>query len=584
MSALREILAVFGVEFDTKQLDKGGTTIDGMVGKLKSFGQAVAGAFVVKEIVDFTREVAAEADQLAKTSAALGLNAQSLQEWRHAAGLSGVDAGLLDASFTKLARNASEAANGGKTQAEAFKRLGVEVKDQSGALKPLGRLFEEAGVAVGGIENPTEKAALAMEIFGKSGAKLIPLFAEGKEGMATLRAEVEELGFAFDDAFLDIAQEANDNVDRFNLALKGLKIRLASEVLPIMSSLAISTARIVAAFGKLLKNTEFLKAGLISLGLVGLVKLSALIGPLASINTLLRAGASLLLKYVIPFLILEDFIVFLQGGDSAIGDVLDKLFGEGAAGKVRKFITDVIDSVKAFFDDLRNRPGKVVEDFKLFWETLQADAEELFGPIFGGILQGLIDFWYYVINALTGGWDNFLAATNAAWEAILLALEIVWTELKFGFLAVGATINDAFEGVWNNIIAGAQAALATVRDVISKLPGTSSIVEGLNQAITSVGGATAAANLADTIGQQRTDARLAIAQKGDQLGRQAAVATAGGVLNAPVNNTVNVTVPPGTPAQQAKVVAKAAQTGVQKGMAAGPNPRATKAGLVQQAG
>jgi hypothetical protein len=584
VSALREILAVFGVEFDSKQLDKGGVTIDGMVGKLKSFGQAVAGAFVVKEIVDFTREVAAEADQLAKTSAALGLNAQSLQEWRHAAGLSGVDAGLLDASFNKLARNASEAANGGKTQAEAFKRLGVEVKDQSGALKPLGRLFEEAGVAVGGIENPTEKAALAMEIFGKSGAKLIPLFAEGKEGMAALRAEVEELGFAFDDAFLDIAQEANDNVDRFNLALKGLKIRLASEVLPIMSSLAISTARIVAAFGKLLKNTEFLKAGLISLGLVGLVKLSALIGPLASINTLLRAGAGLLLKYIIPFLILEDFIVFLQGGDSAIGDVLDKLFGEGASGKVRKFITDVIDSVKAFFDDLRNRPGKVVEDFKLFWETLQADAEELFGPIFGGILQGLIDFWYYVINALTGGWDNFLAATNAAWEAILLALEIVWTELKFGFLAVGATINDAFEGVWNNIIAGAQAALATVRDVISKLPGTSSIVEGLNQAITSVGGATAAANLADTIGQQRTDARLAIAQKGDQLGRQAAVATAGGVLNAPVNNTVNVTVPPGTPAQQAKAVAKAAQGGVQKGMAATPNPRATKAGLVQQAG
>jgi hypothetical protein len=584
VSALREILAVFGVEFDTKQLDKGGVTIDGMVGKLKGFGQAVAAAFAVGVLKSWVDEVVNEATALDDTSRAIGVNAQELQKWQFAAQLSGVGAELLNSSFVKLAKNAAEAADGGKTQAQAFKKLGVEVKDSSGNIRPLSDLFGDVGAAIGAVENPSEKTKLAMDLLGKSGGKLIPLFAEGRDGMAALRAEVEELGFAFDENFVQIAAEADDNADRFDAALKGLKIRIASEVLPTMSRLAITFAHIIAGIGKLLKNTAFLKAGLISLGAIGLVKLSALIGPLASINTLLRAGAGILLKYVLPFLILEDFLVFLQGGDSAIGDVLDKLFGEGAAGKVRKFIGDVIESVKQFFDDLKNRPGKIVEDFKLFWELIQKDAEELFGPIFGGILQGLVDFWFYVINALTGGWDSFLAATNAAWEAILLALEIVWTELKFGFLAVGATINDAFEGVWNNIIAGAQAALATVRDVISKLPGTSSIVEGLNQAITSVGGASAAANLADTIGQQRTDARLAIAQKGDQLGRQAAVATAGGVLNAPVTNTVNVTVPPGTPAQQAKAVAKAAQGGVQKGMAAGPNPRATKAGLVQQAG
>src|SRR5690606_31384177 len=37
-------------------------------------------------------------------------------------------------------------------------------------------------------------------------------------------------------------------------------------------------------------------------------------------------------------LILDDIIVFLQGGDSAIGHFLDKLFGAGSGAKVLTFI------------------------------------------------------------------------------------------------------------------------------------------------------------------------------------------------------------------------------------------------------
>lgn len=582
MSALREIPVAFGVEFDDAGLKKGEGAVHGFLGKLKDVGEAVAEAFVVEKVREWVHEVADEADALAKTATALGVSAQELQGWQHAAELSGVATEVLNVSLGRLAKFAADASDGGATQAAAFKKLGVNIKDANGQLRPVSDLFEDAGAAIGAMKNPTQVAGVASEIFGRQWAKLIPLFKEGKDGMRALRNEVKDLGFEFDDDFLEVAQEANDNSERFEKSLKGLKIQLASAVLPAISKLAIGAAHLVASFGRVLKSTNAVKAGFLFLGVLGLAKVSALLGPLGGINSLLKLGGRLLLKWVIPFLLLEDAFTFLEGGESAIGALLDKVFGAGTQEKVRAFINSVIKSVEDFIDDIRNKPGKVVEDWKLFWSTLASDAQNIFGSFFAGWLTSLVDFWNFVINALTGGWDNFLAATNAAWEGIKLALAIVWTELKFGFLEVVAQVEDAFGGLWNSILSGAQNALGLIQKVVGAIPGAGEIAGKINSAVEGIGGAKVAVDAVQQVEASRTQARLGLAAKGDEIAAQSAALK--GVINNPpanVNTTVNVTVPPGTPNQVANDVGKAAAKGANKGVS---NPRATKAGLVQQAG
>ena len=54
--------------------------------------------------------------------------------------------------------------------------------------------FQTLANALAGVENASEKAALAQKVFGKAGTELLPLFAEGEAGMAALREQAQSLG------------------------------------------------------------------------------------------------------------------------------------------------------------------------------------------------------------------------------------------------------------------------------------------------------------------------------------------------------------------------------------------------------
>mgnify|MGYP000179829139 CR=1 FL=1 len=70
------------------------------------------------------------------------------------------------------------------------------------------------------VGNPTQRAALAMDVFGKSGQKLIPLLSAGAKGIDELRAEANRLGLTVG---TDQAQSAADLQDAWNRLLKTLK-------------------------------------------------------------------------------------------------------------------------------------------------------------------------------------------------------------------------------------------------------------------------------------------------------------------------------------------------------------------------
>lgn len=385
---LREILASFGIEVNTAELQRGMTSIDGAIDAVTGLGRALAGSAIVVGIQSLVQGMIDTGSELHDTSTAMGISATELAGWRHAAGMAGVDAGQLSGALSRVAVIA-------RSHEGVFRRLGVTVRDANGEYRSASDLLADVGTAIGSIDNETERTAAAVQIFGRSGRALIPLFGDGAESVAAMREEVRALYGTDLDRLAEVADEAGDAQDRLSLRLDAVRTRLALLLVPALTealdlALGWSTAAVQAA-----RNSEVFTAALAVLGAVGVA---------AAIATAGAWGPPLLvfLAYAIAIGVViglvDDLLVLFAGGESVIGDFIDELFGVGTAeamvarlraafGELVEFWSgDGVDGMTAGFDRLQARMAEVFA----FWEesfgrisTAMGEAADFWGDVFG---------------------------------------------------------------------------------------------------------------------------------------------------------------------------------------------------------
>ena len=171
-------------------------------------------------------------DAFQKMALRTGVSVEALSELKYAAELSGLSIEDIETGLRKLSKTMFDAANGSSSAAKTFSMLGIDVKDVSGHLKAADDVFMEAVGALNSLSSETEKAALAQELFGKSGTMLLPLIKEGKIGIEALREEARKLGITFSDVEANQAAAFSDELDRVKAAVLGLKNVLGKELIP----------------------------------------------------------------------------------------------------------------------------------------------------------------------------------------------------------------------------------------------------------------------------------------------------------------------------------------------------------------
>jgi hypothetical protein len=304
-------------------------------------------------------------DEIAKSSMRLGVSAESLQEWRYAAKLSGIEAGEMSGALTILQRNLAGAASGGKEQADVFSKLKVKVKDAHGQIRTMDDLLPDIAEGISKLKNPTEKAGVAMKLFGRSGTQLLPLLNEGREGVAKLRAEFAELGGGMETETVKASEELNDEIDRLNVSVFSLKSRLAGILIPYLRIVVEAVRDGVTGFMKLAAGTHFLEAALITLGTVLTVFAAK---TLIAFAPLIATAAAFALGIAFIVLVVDDLISLFTGGKSVIGDFLDELLGVGTAQQMVIDLRDAWEGMVKFIKDATI----AVKDFL----GLDLDAEE----------------------------------------------------------------------------------------------------------------------------------------------------------------------------------------------------------------
>lgn len=164
-----------------------------------SAASAKAALIIKGSIALMGRAITQEADELVRLSNITGIGTEKLQELGMAAKLNSSSIQEMAVGLRHLARSATEAFKGNDSADEMFLRLGVSVRDANGSLKGTEQLFREVADGIAEVGNPTERAALAMEVFGRAGTNLLPLLSEGAAGFDKVGKITRELGIVMGD-------------------------------------------------------------------------------------------------------------------------------------------------------------------------------------------------------------------------------------------------------------------------------------------------------------------------------------------------------------------------------------------------
>jgi len=171
---------VVNLTVKSQKFAKGMSAAQSVVHKLAATTAAMGAASVVA--------LAKTGDMFDKMSKRTGIAVDELSRFQFAAQQSGTDINAVEGGLRKMAQMLLNADRGASSATDTLKDLGISASSLVG--KTQTQQFQMFSEALGNIEDPGRRAALTMQVFGKSGAQLLPLIAEGADGFQALAASV----------------------------------------------------------------------------------------------------------------------------------------------------------------------------------------------------------------------------------------------------------------------------------------------------------------------------------------------------------------------------------------------------------
>lgn len=321
--ALRELIAFFGVEVDDKKLDHAGEKMEGLAKLAERVGATIGLAFGLHEIGEFIKGQVELGAELLHTSEILGLGVEELQAFQYAAVNAGLGADEANTALRFLNKNLGIAAEKGGDSAAVFEKLGVKIKGANGETRPTQEILGDVADGIAKLPGPAEKTAKAMELFGRAGARMIPLLNKGSKGIAEFYDEFEKLGGGISKEFAEQAEEGEHQMNKLNLAIKGGKSIIAAALLPAFTWAVDKAVQLVTWFRELSKHSYIVQTALGTLAVI--------VGALALVWAALNWEVLLVvLAIALLILVVDDVYTAFMGGKSVVGDFIDSLFGVGA--------------------------------------------------------------------------------------------------------------------------------------------------------------------------------------------------------------------------------------------------------------
>lgn len=212
-----------------------GAQVTSTVSRIGSFGAAVAGIGAGVGIASLVRSSFAAIDSTSKLADRLGITTESLVALHQAAKISGGGIDEVDASLRKFISTIGQT-----SEASSLGRLlrGLGISAQSLASVGLDEAIAQVADVLQSLPNAADRAALAVQLFGRDGLKMVNILQGGRQALAGFAKETERLGTSFGRVDGAKIEAANDAVTRMRDVFSGLANTIAFELAPFVEAIA----------------------------------------------------------------------------------------------------------------------------------------------------------------------------------------------------------------------------------------------------------------------------------------------------------------------------------------------------------
>ena len=457
--------------------------VEAVLGAMAAVGSAAVAA--LGEAFGMAQDAGKYADELMTLSSQVGVDTDTLQQWQYASAFVDTSVDTITGSLTKLTKSMASAQGGSKGTQEAFVKLGVSWTDFDGQLRDSEDVFWDAIDALGQIENPTERDALAMELFGKSAKELNPLIEAGSRAVRDLGREAQAMGTVFSQENLEKMGAFDDAMERFKATGTALKNSIGLVMIPAFQPLVDAASE---SMGKVAKA---LQEGVDPTELEGLLDevINTAMSALDEVLGLVERGLSTLSRLVtravthiaeaLPGMLevlLPAAMELLEGVTGAITDNVEPLatlateLVTGVAGFLVENIPALAEAAGTLLDGLIDGIIEALPD-------LIPAAIEMIVKLAEGLIEGIPKLVEKLPEIVTAIWEGLKATDWAALgkellNAILSGLGNVGQSVM-DLLGVPEKTQQTIIGAWNDfaglVSEGIQGVFGGVVDFLGGL-------------------------------------------------------------------------------------------------------------------
>ena len=420
----------------SEQFKEWGNTLESAGQKMRGLSAAAAG--VVASLGAISYKAGTAADDLNTMSKVTGIGTDELQKYSYAADLVDVSVEAIAKSNKKLSKNAYEAANGSKTQKEAFDALGVSVTDSNGELRDSEDIFQDVISALGQMSNETERDALAQKLMGKSASELNPLIEDGGETYKMVADTMKKYDLDYvDQETLNKANEFNDAIDTMKLLGSVAFAQVGSQLSAYLAPALEKVVGLVGKFSNWLSKLD--------------PKVLAVVGAVAAFVAALS-----------PLLILLGKVAF---GISSILNLAGTLgISIGAlAGPIGIAIAAIAAIIAIGVLLYKN------------WDKIKATALAVKTAVvtaFTNLKTNITNIWNAIKTSATATWNAIKSAiTNAITNAVS-AVKTKISDVKASISDAWSSIKDKTASAWSSIKEKITKPFQSAKDTISGIIST----------------------------------------------------------------------------------------------------------------
>ena len=433
--SLQDNKFVSGLRAAQNQLKSAAGVMTGIGGAIAG-GAATVTAGVGAMIARFA-QVGGDIDDMSQRT---GVAVEELSSLSYATKMTGSNSEDLEKALRKMQVKLAAVSEGSASAASALDAISVSYSDLKG--KTPDEQFRLIADGISKIEDPAKKSAAAMEIFGKSGANLVPLMNGGADGIRALEEEARGLGLVMSTKDAQAAAVLGDAMDKLWMILGRVSDKVAGALAPALIN-AIDW--VVTFSGALMtfidENQDTIRIvaavvlGLLALGGVLIAggaafwTLSAAVGVMAGIFTGLgtlvatvAGGIATAIAFITsPFTLVVAAVV-------AFGVAV--LYYTGVAGAAWDWLSkkagDLLGDVMKVFNAVQE--AFMAGDLALAAQLLWTGVELVWLKATGGIMTHLTSWWNTLRSLWADGWSGLVAVMTA----VGANMQQLWADITHG--------------------------------------------------------------------------------------------------------------------------------------------------------